>query len=308
VISTTRYFLLVAVFGTVIANATPAARAQSAPAPTPAATASPMDASHETAMDRAYDGKWHATIAPYLWAPTMKANVQFTVPAVPFPSVAGGPAALHGSIKVTPGDFLSTVNSGALLDIDARQGNVEVFGDYIYVNSTSNSSKSALVTLPGHAPVPVTVATSARSAVSIWELAAGFSLAHGHNADLNLFSGWRQFPVNVNLGYNVTIGSKGLPQFYGTYVTRQLAGDVIFGLRGTAYFGDGRWFVPYYADMGVGANNQSWQGYTGAGYAFKHGQTILLAYRTLNYNDFPYNADIQKFTMNGPLLGYTFKF
>jgi hypothetical protein len=82
--------------------------------------------------------------------------------------------------------------------------------------------------------------------------------------------------------------------------------DVIFGLRGKAFFGDSRFFVPYYIDLGVGANNQTWQGYGGAGYAFDHGQTLQLAWRSLNYYGLPSNSAVQKLTMGGPVLGYTF--
>jgi hypothetical protein len=93
----------------------------------------------------------------------------------------------------------------------------------------------------------------------------------------------------------------------GTVVNKQVANDVIFGLRGKAFLGDGHWFVPYYIDAGAGAINQTWQAYTGAGYTFNHGQTFLLAYRSLNYYGFPAGSPVQKLTLGGPLLGYTFQ-
>jgi hypothetical protein len=78
------------------------------------------------------------------------------------------------------------------------------------------------------------------------------------------------------------------------------------GCGGKAFFGNGHWFVPYYIDLGTGSNNQTWEGYTGAGYTFNHGQAILLSYRSLNYYDFPANSPVHKLTMSGPLVGYTF--
>ena len=59
---------------------------------------------------------------------------------------------------------------------------------------------------------------------------------------------------------------------------RRITNDVITGLRGKAFFGDGHIFVPYYIDFGTstGVNNQTWEGMTGAGYAFNHGQTVDL--------------------------------
>jgi hypothetical protein len=78
-------------------------------------------------------------------------------------------------------------------------------------------------------------------------------------------------------------------------------------LRGRAFLGDGHWFVPYYIDVGTGNDNQTWEGYTGAGYAFNHGQTLVFNWRSLNYFSFPPITRVQKLTLYGPLLGYTFK-
>jgi hypothetical protein len=154
---------------------------------------------------------------------------------------------------------------------------------------------------------PVTFTTNARLASSIWEIAAGFSLAHGHNADLNLFAGWRQFPLHLTLDYNAVIGKRGIISPSGTVDADPIVNDVIFGFRGKAFLGDNHWYVPYYVDAGAGAINQTWEAFTGAGYAFNHGQTILLAYRTLNYNAFPAGSPVQRVVMYGPLLGYTFQ-
>jgi hypothetical protein len=111
------------------------------------------------------------------------------------------------------------------------------------------------------------------------------------------------------LGYNATVtGRRGSFTTNGTVLSSTLTNDVITGLRGKAFFGDGHIFVPYYIDFGTstGVNNQTWEGYTGAGYAFNHGQSLLLTYRTLNYFAFPPNVAVQKFNMSGPLFGYTF--
>lgn len=95
----------------------------------------------------------------------------------------------------------------------------------------------------------------------------------------------------------------------GSVQTADIAQDVIFGLRGKAFLGDGHWYVPYYVDLGTGIGqlgNQTWQGYSGAGYAFNHGQSIILLYRDLTYTGFSPISHVQKLSMYGPLLGYTF--
>lgn len=134
-------------------------------------------------------------------------------------------------------------------------------------------------------------------------------MARGHDADLSIFLGLRQTPINLSLGYNASITDRrGSFAANGTVVASTQTNDVITGLRGKAFFGDGHIFVPYYIDIGTstGVNNQTWEGMTGAGYAFNHGQSLVFTYRTLNYFSFPPNVAVQKFNMSGPLFGYTF--
>lgn len=92
----------------------------------------------------------------------------------------------------------------------------------------------------------------------------------------------------------------------GTIVNNTLTTDVIFGLQGEAFLRGDRWYVPYYLDGGFGAISSTWQAYTGAGYTFDHGQSLLFTWRTLNYYAFPPTSPVKKLTMYGPLLGYLF--
>ncbi len=270
----------------------------SAQTPAPAAPNAPL-----TPMQRQYDGQMHVTLAPYVWAPTIRQNVQYSIPTL---SQHGG-VPIQSSVAIGPSDYASNINAAAMFSFEVRKGALDLFGDYIYTNVSSSATAATTVSGPlGHVKIPITLTTNARLASSIWEIAAGFSLAHGNNADVNVFGGWRQFPLNLTLAYDAVIGKKGIVRPAGTVVESPMANDVIFGLRGKAFFGD-HFYVTYYGDAGVGAINQTWQAFAGPGYMFDHGQTIVLAYRTLNYNTFPQNSPVQKLSMYGPLLGYTFQ-
>src|SRR5579863_675487 len=302
-----RLFLPFLIAGVVAFAATNSvARAQETPAPdmTPAPVASaPAQAETPSRMEQQYDGNWHVMLAPYVWLPTLKQNVQYSIPTIP----QHGGGIVQGAVQVGPSDYLTKINAAAMFSFEARKGDLDLFGDYIYTNVSTSSTVSTTFSGPlGHVVIPVTLTTNSRLASSIWELAAGFSIAHGQSADLNLFAGWRQFPLHLTLDYNAVIGKRGLIAPSGTVVENPLANDVIFGFRGKAFLGD-HWYVPYYIDAGSGAINQTWQAFTGAGYVANHGQTILLAYRTLNYNAFPPGSPVQRLVMYGPLLGYSFQ-
>lgn len=294
------------------AAATSFAQAQEAPVPaeSPVPAAPPAPNTALTPMQRQYDGALHVTLAPYVWLPTVRQNVQYSIPTLSQQSMAGfkaGGVPIQSSVQVGPSDYASNINAAAMFSFEVRKGALDLFGDYIYANVSTTASATTTVRGPlGHVKIPISLTTNARLAASIWEIAAGFSLAHGNNADVNLFGGWRQFPLNLTLDYNAVVGKKGIVQPAGTVVESPMANDVIFGLRGKAFFND-HFYLTYYGDMGAGAINQTWEAFAGPGYMFDHGQTIVLAYRTLDYNAFPQNSPVQKLVMYGPLLGYTFQ-
>jgi hypothetical protein len=296
--STKRLFIIA---GAVVAFAATTAVVQAQeniPSPAPAPIASP------TFMDVQYDGKTHVTVAPYVWGPTVRGNFQYSIPTLPHHP--GG--ILQSSVQVGPSDYVPKLNSALMFAFDARKGEADLFGDVIYLNASTSASNFSTISGPlGKVHIPVTFNTDARLAATIWEAALGFTLAHGHDADLNLFAGVREFPLDLTFSYNAIIGKRGIITPSGTFKSSERTDDVIFGLRGKAFFGDGHWYVPYYGDAGVGANNSTWEAYGGAGYTFNHGQTIFALYRTLNYYNFPADAHVQKLSMGGPLLGYTFQ-
>ncbi|HEX4014923.1 MAG TPA: hypothetical protein VHX17_13690 [Candidatus Cybelea sp.] len=301
-ISPTRIRWACAAFAITLAAATAHACAQEA-TPQPVAVASPSP------MDREYDGATHVTLAPYIWGPTINANYQFSVPAI----VGSRPAHLiGGSVQVTPQQYLTKLNSAGMLGLEVRKGDFSLFGDAIYLNASASASAFSTIQVgrQGRIVIPATFSTDAHLSATMWELAAGYTFAHGHNADLGGFMGIRQFPVNLSISYNATIGRRGLIAPSGTVSSSELTSDVVVGLRGRAFLGNGRWYLPYYADVGSGLtiNNQTWEAMGGAGYEFAHGQTLLATYRTLNYNGFPPNQHVQHLSMAGPLLGYTFGF
>jgi hypothetical protein len=77
-------------------------------------------------------------------------------------------------------------------------------------------------------------------------------------------------------------------------------------VRGRLSFGDGRWYVPYYADIGGGSSATTWQALAGLGYAFGWGD-VLLVYRHLEY-DQSGGKLLQNIRFDGPALGLAFHF
>jgi hypothetical protein len=253
-------------------------------------------------MDREYDGNFHFTVAPYIWAPTVKLNFQYPIPTLPTRPVR----ILASSVQAGPSQYLPKINSAAMFAFDARKGPYDVFGDVVYLNANTSATFAGTISGPLHIlHIPYTIDTTAHLAQAIWEVAVGAAIARGHDADLSVFAGTRQFPLTLTLGYSAVVGRRGIIAPSGSLTTSEYTDDFIIGLRGKAFFGD-HLFVPYYIDTGTGSNNQTWEGYSGFGYAFSHGQTLVALYRALNYYDFLPTSYTQHVSLGGPLLGYTF--
>ncbi len=277
------------------------ARAQDAqPTPLPAQTTAP------TLMDRQYDGQLHVTAAPYIWAPSIHANFQFPIQRLGGGTTSAG-GVLSKTVEIGPSDYLPKLNSAAMGVIDIRKGNIDLYLDAVYLNATTNATIVGSVTGPlGHVHIPITVNSSARLASGIYEAAIGFTVARSHYANLDTFLGYRDFPVNLNVDYNATIGKRGIIAPSGNVTTHDQTEDAVFGLKGKIFFNDKGWYIPYYGDFGGGNNNQTWEAYSGLGYAFPHGQSFLLLYRQLDYYGFPDTAHVQRLDLGGPVFGYTF--
>jgi hypothetical protein len=289
-----------------------AARAQAAPppeattaqaaTPAPVATLAPTGTQTPSPMDIMYDGRTHITVAPYVWLPSISSSFQFQVPTLG----TRPPTIIENSVTAGPSNYLPKVNSALMLSADVRKGPYDFFGDLIYLNASTSSTIHTTFSGPlGLVQIPVTFNANAHMSVALWEAAVGYTFAQGHNADFEGFVGYRQFPLNIHFDYRVIVAQGGIFAPSGSVSRSAYANDVIFGVRGRAFLSTSRFFVPYYLDYGTGGNNQSWEGFAGGGYAFNHGQSLVVLWRALNYNSFPPNFHVQKMSMYGPLLGYT---
>ena len=256
-------------------------------------------------MDRQYDGQMHVMVAPYIWGPTIHANYQFSVPRL---DRRGGPGkVVGGKVLVGPSDYLPKLNTAGMLAFDVRKGDIMTLRRWhLYQRVDDGNDRNANPRLAGTRHASGDVQRVGARGDLIWEIAAGYTIAHGHNADLSSFVGIRDFPIALNADYNATISKRNIVTPTGTISNTQSTNDVIVGLRGRAFFSD-RFYAAYYGDIGYGTNgNQTWEAYGGGGYAFEHGQTIVALWRALDYNSFPSGANVQKFNLSGPLIGYTF--
>jgi hypothetical protein len=81
--------------------------------------------------------------------------------------------------------------------------------------------------------------------------------------------------------------------------------DGFVGVRGQIKFND-KWFLPYYADIGTGGSDLSYQLYAAVGYRFGWGD-IRLGYRHLGF-EMDEDKVMEDLQLSGPVFGVGIRF
>jgi hypothetical protein len=142
----------------------------------------------------------------------------------------------------------------------------------------------------------------------IWTLAGSYRVQATPESEVDLFAGARMLTIEPTLTYNFSadVGPFVGPGRAGSRTVKAKDWDAIAGAKGRATFGSNReWFIPYYADIGTGDSDLTWQISAGIGYSFSWGEAML-TYRYLDYN-FKSSSKVNDLTIKGPLMGVAFR-
>ncbi len=220
------------------------------------------------------DGKWHFTVTPYLWLPDISGTVTYTNPAG-----AGGSV----TSQVDPSSYLESLDFAAMFTAEGRKDNWLVFTDYMYLHLGGHESAVKSVTGPGGIVTePINTGGSTNIVGNIWTLAGGYTVLHKPDVSLDLFAGTRLLSLSTSLSWSFS-GPTGALAQSGNVSQTMNEWDGIVGLKGEVRFGESKWFMPYYADIGAGSSNSTWQALLGVGYRFAWGDVVFVV-RSLSYN------------------------
>ena len=239
---------------------------------------------------------WQFSAAIYAWLPSMSGTTRFA-------TGGNGP-----SLDVDGGDVLDALKMTFQGNFMARKGRWGVLADWVYVDlgATKDTGEVAVggIGIPASATANLSLDLKTNALTLGGTYAAIQTPAHY----MYLLGGARMLKVEQRLDYSFS-GDLGPIQFPGTSGRAEVSAtnwDVVAGLGGRMRFGEGlRWFVPYYADVGTGDSNLTWQLQAGIGYSFKWGD-VAATWRYLDY-DFKSGSAMQSLTANGPAVGAIFR-
>jgi hypothetical protein len=249
--------------------------------------------------------KWQFQITPYIWLPTISADLNYDPP----PSGgSGGP-----SIDAGPTDWLDLINGVALVSAGVQKGRFSLFTDFVFLSMESDKDKVISVLDGAQIPVDADLNVSTQTDFDglVWALAAGYNLQKTETSTIDLFAGARlldlEAVVNWNLSAAITTpgGDVVLPA-QGSIGKDKQSWDGIIGLRGHFALGEGKWSVPYYVDAGTGDTDLTWQAMLGLTYSYGWGD-LIFAYRHLAYSQSS-DAFFEELSLSGPGVGARFRF
>jgi len=226
---------------------------------------------------------WRYAGTLYLWGAGIKGET------------AGG-----SDVDVSFDTLLSNLNMTFMGAFEARKGEWSAVADVIYLNVGATDS--------GEVPVPmasgVTADVDARVKTKGWvlNLLGAYNLYATDKAGLDLVFGARYIDLELDFDLGVAAGQYNVQR---SFSQKGNSWDAVAGFKGRLNLDD-RWYIPYYADIGTGESDLTWQLFGGVGYAFDWGD-VSLVYRHIEW-DFGSDSKIDNINFSGPALAATWRF
>lgn len=230
-----------------------------------------------------------------------------------FPEIGGSTAFPRrndsGSINVSNDQLLDSLNFAFMGTFEARRGRWGLFTDFIYLDVSGDSSGTRSFTVGGR-DIPASVSANLDLKIEgvLWTLAGEYLAISEPAHQMYILGGARLLDVKETLSYafSADIGPFVGPGRNGSTSVDQSYWDAVVGVKGRFNFGAGReWFVPYYADVGAGQSDLTYQVFGGIGYQFNSWGSVLAGWRYLDYK-FKSSSPIENLDFNGPMIGVAF--
>jgi len=249
-----------------------------------------------TAAAQSMDDQWHFQAIIYAYLPDIGGKTSF-------PERTGG-----GSINVNVDQILDNLNFAFMGTFEARKGRFGLFTDLIYLDVSGDKSNTRNVSIGGR-DLPAGVTTNADLSVqgTVWTLAGEYVAVSDPGFSMDVLGGARLLDLKEKFNYNFSadVGPIVGPGRSGNTDAKVSYWDAIVGVKGRFAFGDNRqWIVPFYADVGTGQSDLTWQVFGGLGYKYSWG-SVLAGWRYLDYK-FKSDAKIESVNLNGPMIGVAF--
>ncbi len=202
----------------------------------------------------------------------------------------GGETVTGQNVDVSFSDLVDNLDFGIMGALEAKNGPWAVFGDAIYLNISDDEDAAVG---PG---IPVSVDAEVEGLV--FTAAAGYDVVSDSQIRLNAFGGMRFLDMETTVNVETGMGSRRLKDTISNW-------DAIVGLRGN-YALNSDWALSYYADVGAGESDLTWQVAAGVEYNINN-WALTVGYRHAEW-EIDNSATLSDLEFSGPYLGAKYKF
>jgi hypothetical protein len=242
-------------------------------------------------------GTWRYSASVYGYLPSLGGSTSAPV------DTGGTPVEVDVSKIV---DSLKFTFMGAF---DAHNGQWGLFTDLIYLNLGADKQGSLDSTVGGMTlPAGITADLGWNLKGWVWTLAGEYRVtADPGFLTMDVLAGARLFDLSQELRWNIqgTAGSIPGASRSGIGESSATLRDGIVGGKGRFALGGGNWSAPFYADVGTGDSDLTWQVSAGVSYRYSWGQFTAM-WRYLAY-EFKSGSALQDLSFSGPMIGATFR-
>lgn len=248
---------------------------------------------------------WSFVLQPYVWLPAISTQADLTVPGRPglLPGQPEGtPRQIDISVKADPDNYLDDLQLAMMLSGEARYGRFALLTDLIWVDFSGQAAHVRQAIGPfGQFTDEIGRQASLGLEAVLWTVAAGYRVAETPWIEMDLLGGARYVNVSTDIKVSVLDTTGGLDRQHRASLDQEQWSGII-GARGRVRLAE-RWSLPWYADIGAGNGNQTWQAMLGLAYGFRAAE-VSLAWRVIDYDFDRHNADL---TMSGPAIGVAWR-
>lgn len=240
--------------------------------------------------------EWQFRVIGYAYVPDIAATAHM-------------PAGDDADIDVTAQDLIENAHAAGMAAFEARKGRFGGFADLIYMDVGDSIHDSPTIGA-GSVPLPPGITADAKLDVeaTVFTVGASYRSIAAEAATLDIFAGARRLDAKATLrwAFSAPFGPFVGPAQAGKSSVRGDGWDGIAGAKGELAFGDKRrWFVPFYADVGTGDSDLTWQAATGLGYRFDRFE-VVGTWRHLRY-EFAADSRLEDLELDGPAIGLSYR-
>jgi hypothetical protein len=240
---------------------------------------------------------WRFEASIYAYLPTISGTSTF-------PPQGGG-----SSASVDIATILDNLKMTFMGSFEARRGPWGLLVDVIYLDVGDTREQSQGLSIGGigiPADVDAKVSYDLKGWVSTFAGTYRLVANQGYTGDVLV--GTRVLNMRPSLSWQLTGNVASIPVLdqQGSREEETQDWDLIVGFKGRASLApDGRWFVPYYLDVGTGESQFTWQAMVGIGYAFGWGD-VVGSWRYIDYR-MESGKPLADLRFNGPAIAAVFR-